>query len=83
MCLYLCERSRCPKLQTHVQDLPPPADVDAYPSGAAESGALDMVGNVFQYTDEFRDEHSRAVLLRGGSRWLAAMLGSSCKRNLS
>ena len=71
-------RRRCPKLQTHTQDLPPPADVDAYPLGAAESGAMDLCGNVWQYTDEFMDEHSRAVVLRGGSRWMAAMLGSRC-----
>ena len=71
--------TRCPKLQTHEQDLQPPADVDAYPSGAAESGAMDLVGNTWEYTDEFSDEHSRAVVLRGGSRYMAAMLGSSCE----
>ena len=26
-----------------------------------------MVGNVWQWTDEFRDEHTRAAILRGGS----------------
>ena len=28
-----------------------------------------MVGNVWQYTDEVRDEHTRAVILRGGSNY--------------
>jgi formylglycine-generating enzyme required for sulfatase activity len=26
-----------------------------------------MVGNVWQWTDEFDDEHTRAGILRGGS----------------
>ena len=26
-----------------------------------------MVGNVWQWTDEFTDEHTRAAILRGGS----------------
>lgn len=29
----------------------------------------DLVGNVWQYTDEFQDEHSRYVLVRGGSNY--------------
>ena len=28
---------------------------------------MDMVGNVWQWTDEFVDEHTRAAVLRGGS----------------
>ena len=28
-----------------------------------------MVGSVWQYTDEFRDDHTRAVILRGGSNY--------------
>ena len=45
----------------------PPTDVDAYPQGASPSGVLDMVGNVWQWTDEFRDDHTRAAILKGGS----------------
>ena len=41
------------------------ANVTAHPSGASPFGVLDMVGNVWQYTDEFRDAHTRAVLVRG------------------
>jgi len=47
--------------------LPGPADVDAHPSGASPLGVMDMVGNVWQWTDEFTDEHTRAAILRGGS----------------
>ena len=28
---------------------------------------MDMVGNVWQWTDEFTDEHTRAAILRGSS----------------
>jgi formylglycine-generating enzyme required for sulfatase activity len=44
-----------------------PTDVDAYPSGASRFGVLDLVGNVWQWTDEFEDEHTRAAVLKGGS----------------
>ncbi|MGH9588729.1 MAG: formylglycine-generating enzyme family protein [Acidobacteriaceae bacterium] len=44
-----------------------PADVDAHPAGASPFGVVDMVGNVWQWTDEFVDEHTRAAILRGGS----------------
>lgn len=45
----------------------PPTDVDAFPKGASPFGVLDLVGNVWQWTDEFIDEHTRAAILRGGS----------------
>ena len=44
-----------------------PDDVDAHPEGASPFGVLDLVGNVWQWTDEYRDEHTRAAVLRGGS----------------
>jgi formylglycine-generating enzyme required for sulfatase activity len=43
-----------------------PDPVDAHPSGASPYGVMDMVGNVWQWTDEFTDEHTRAAILRGG-----------------
>jgi formylglycine-generating enzyme required for sulfatase activity len=45
----------------------PPADVDAHPFGASPFGVLDMVGNVWQWTEEFVDRHTRAAIIRGGS----------------
>jgi formylglycine-generating enzyme required for sulfatase activity len=44
-----------------------PTDVDAYPKGSSPFGVMDLVGNVWQWTDEYVDEHTRAALLRGGS----------------
>jgi formylglycine-generating enzyme required for sulfatase activity len=44
-------------------------NVDAHPSGASPFGVMDMVGNVWQWTDEYTDEHTRAGILRGGSHY--------------
>jgi iron(II)-dependent oxidoreductase len=46
--------------------MPGPDPVDAHPQGASSYGVMDMVGNVWQWTDEFADEHTRAATLRGG-----------------
>ena len=43
-----------------------PDSVDAHPQGASPYGVMDMVGNVWQWTEEFIDEHTRAAILRGG-----------------
>ena len=47
----------------------PPDDVDAHPGGASPFGVMDLVGNIWQWTDEFMDEHTRAAVLRGGSAY--------------
>jgi formylglycine-generating enzyme required for sulfatase activity len=47
--------------------LRPPTDVDAFPQGASPFGVMDLAGNVWQWTDEYVDEHTRAAILRGGS----------------
>jgi iron(II)-dependent oxidoreductase len=49
------------------RELTRPDDVDAHPAGASPLGVMDMVGNVWQWTDEFVDDHTRAAILRGGS----------------
>jgi iron(II)-dependent oxidoreductase len=47
-----------------------PDAVNAHPAGASPFGVMDMVGNVWQWTDEYTDEHTRAGILRGGSYYL-------------
>jgi formylglycine-generating enzyme required for sulfatase activity len=44
-----------------------PDPVDAHPKGASPFGVMDMVGNIWQWTEEFVDEHTRSGILRGGS----------------
>lgn len=44
-----------------------PDPVDAHPEGASPYGVMDMAGNVWQWTEEFEDEHTRAGIVRGGS----------------
>ena len=51
------------------RSLLPPDDVDAHPEGVSPFGVLDLVGNVWQWTDEVHDEHTRAAVLRGGSSY--------------
>lgn len=50
----------------------PPTNVDAYPKGASPFGVMDMVGNVWQWTDEYTDEHTRAAVLKGSGYYRAA-----------
>ncbi|MGH8179276.1 MAG: formylglycine-generating enzyme family protein [Steroidobacter sp.] len=55
--------------QSRAREMPIPADVDAHPQGASPFGVMDLVGNVWQWTDEFYDEHTRAAAVRGGSAY--------------
>jgi len=43
-----------------------PDNVDAHPQGASPFGVMDLVGNVWQWTEEFTDDRTRAGILRGG-----------------
>jgi hypothetical protein len=58
-----------PTLKTRAGTTHPPDDVDAHPAGASPFGVLDLVGNVWQWTDEFQDPQTRAAVLRGGSSY--------------
>jgi gamma-glutamyl hercynylcysteine S-oxide synthase len=44
-----------------------PDSVNAHPAGASPFGVMDLIGNVWQWTDEYIDEHTRGGILRGGS----------------
>jgi iron(II)-dependent oxidoreductase len=44
-----------------------PDDGAVHPLGASPFNVMDLVGNVWQWTDEYEDEHTRAAILRGGS----------------
>lgn len=51
------------------RELPKPASVDAHPDGSTSAGVLDLWGNLFEWTSEFRDEHSAKAVVRGGHFW--------------
>lgn len=47
----------------------PPAGVSDFAGGASPFGVLDLIGNVSQWTDEYRDAHTRAAIVRGGASY--------------
>ncbi|CAG2177375.1 unnamed protein product [Oppiella nova] len=53
------------------RDLTPPADVTLYTNGSSPFGVLHAVGSVWQWTDEYVDDHTRYAVLRGGSYYHA------------
>ena len=46
-----------------------PSDVDSHPNGASPFGVMDLVGNVYQWTEEFLDDHTAAAVIRGGNHY--------------
>jgi formylglycine-generating enzyme required for sulfatase activity len=50
----------------HGRTMRGPDAVDTHPQGRSPFGAMDMVGNVWQWTEEFTDEHTLAAIVRGG-----------------
>ena len=53
----------------HGREIQPASDVDAHPNGGSQFGVMDLIGNVWQWTDEYMDDHTRAAVLRGGSHY--------------
>jgi iron(II)-dependent oxidoreductase len=51
------------------QRIAPPEDVGSFPQAASPFGVEDLVGHVWQWTEEFVDEHTRVGILRGGSSY--------------
>jgi formylglycine-generating enzyme required for sulfatase activity len=39
-----------------------PDDVNRHPKAASPFGVTDLIGNVWQWTDEYQDEHTRAAI---------------------
>jgi len=62
-------QSRFPILHTGSIFGGPEAVTAHAPAGDSPFGVSDLVGNVWQYTDEFQDDHTRAVVVRGGSNY--------------
>lgn len=52
-----------------------PTDVNAYPGGKSPFGVMDMTGNVWHWTDEYIDEHTRYAVLKGGGYYRATTSG--------
>ena len=51
------------------RNIPGAKNVDAYtPAADSPFGVSDLVGNIWQYTDEFEDIHTRAVLVKGSQQ---------------
>ncbi len=52
---------------------PPPPNVGSNPGSSSPFGVQDTVGVVWQWTNVFTDEHTRAGLVRGGSYYRPLM----------
>lgn len=62
------DESRVPRINRGRRILPA-EDVGSFPAGASPFGVEDLVGHVWQWTEEFGDEHTRVAILRGGSSY--------------
>ncbi len=62
----------CVPPQEHGPQLRALPDAGAFPKGASPFGAMDMTGGIWQWTDEFQDQHTRAAVVRGGAYYRPA-----------
>lgn len=62
------DESRVPRINRGRRILPA-EDVGSFPAAASPFGVEDLVGHVWQWTEEFGDEHTRVAILRGGSSY--------------
>lgn len=63
------DRSRYPKEQTGTVCHGPEPVTAHSPAGDSPFGVSDLIGNVWQFTDEFQDDHTRSAVLMGGSNY--------------
>jgi iron(II)-dependent oxidoreductase len=68
------DKSKYPPADT-TRSMRKPTAVNAYPQGASAFGVVDMTGNIWQWTDEYKDEHSRSAILKGSSYYHAQTSG--------
>jgi formylglycine-generating enzyme required for sulfatase activity len=54
------------------REMRPLTNVNAYPKGSSPFGVMDMTGNIWHWTDEYDDEHTRNAVLKGGGYYRAA-----------
>jgi len=54
------------------REMPAPYDTHAFPQGASSFGVQDLVYNVWEWTNEYVDDHTRAACLVGGSYYRPA-----------
>lgn len=52
---------------SHGNDMGEPEDVGLHPGGASSFGVEDLVAHIWQWTDEFCDEHTCRGVVRGGN----------------
>ena len=60
------DSTKIPSVDTS-RNMRAPTSVMDFPQSASPFGVMDMVGNIWQWTDEYRDTHTRAAVLKGSS----------------
>ncbi|KAJ8599555.1 hypothetical protein CTAYLR_007120 [Chrysophaeum taylorii] len=53
----------------HGFTMSPPPDVGTHPSGQSPEGVNDLVATIWQWSDEFCDDHTCRAIIRGGSTY--------------
>lgn len=62
-----CDKFAPAQVRTARNGDPVPPPVGSYPSDASAFGIQEMVGTLWQYTSQFKDERQRRAVLKGGS----------------
>ena len=62
------DSSRVPKV-VNGRSMGEPVDVGLFPNASSVTGAEELVGHIWQWTDEFCDTHTCRGVVRGGHWW--------------